>query len=122
MGSNIISIFVAQLIVRFTIKKRGFMSATCMWVIGGRFASAVVQFGLVVIVALDTDFHAFHGFVVMWVFSQIFGVCSSLATMFIFPTHVPPHKRGQLNGLRSSVQAAVNCICPVTLALIYQTG
>ena len=122
MASNIVSIYVGQQLVTWTIKKKGFMPATGMWAIGGNVASALVQFGLLIIVSMDTGLNAFFGYVAVWILSQVFGICSTLAAMFIFPAFVPPHRKGQMNGIRNSITSAVNVVCPIMLALIYQTG
>ena len=122
MASNIVSIFIAQHIIKRTIKKRGFMPATSLWLILGNVASAVVQFALLVIIRFDTNKEAMGLYVVVWLLSQVFGICSTLAAMFLFPFFVPPHQKGKYMGVRNSLTSAVECTAPVMLALIYQTG
>ena len=71
MASNIVSIYAGQQLVTWTIKKKGFMPATGMWAIGGNVASALVQFGLLIIVSMDTGLNAFFGYVAVWILSQV---------------------------------------------------
>ena len=122
MASNIISVYVAQQIVLRTAKAMGFMRANGAWVLLGNLASCVVQFALLAIVWFDQAKTAMAGFVCVWMLSQIFGICSTFAALFLWPAFVPAHRRGELNGLRGSLTALVNCIAPVILAFIYQTG
>jgi len=122
MASNIVSIFIAQHILKRTIKKKGFMPATGLWLILGNIASAVVQFALLVIIRYDSNKEAMGLYIVVWMLSQVFGICSTLAALFLFPFFVPPHKKGKYMGVRNSLTSAVECTAPVMLALIYQTG
>lgn len=122
MVSNIFSIYLAQQVVRRTIAKLGFMSGAGIWVILGNVVSAVTQFTLLIIVLLDTANEAFGVFVAVWIFSQIFGICSSLGAMFLFPGFVPADQKGKMNGIRGSIASTVNVLAPIMLSLIYQTG
>ena len=122
MASNIVSIFIAQRLIKRTILKKGFMPGTSLWLILGNVASAVVQFALLVIIRYDSNKEAMALYIVVWLLSQVFGVCSTLAAMFLFPAFVPPHQKGKYMGVRNSLTSAVECAAPVMLALIYQTG
>lgn len=122
LASNLVSIFIAQKIVNRTMKKKGFMPAMSLWLLLGNIASSLVQFALLVIIRYDSKAEAVGLYIVVWMLSQIFGFCSTLAALFLFPFFVPPHKKGKFNGLRNSLTSAVECTAPVMLALIYQTG
>ena len=122
MASNVLSIFIAQKILTRTMAKLGPMAGMGWWCILGNVASAIVQFALLVIVRYDPHLEAMGAFVVVWLLSQIFGFCSTLASMFLYPAFVPPHRKGTLLGVRNSLTSLVNCVAPVMLALIYQTG
>jgi len=122
MASNIVSIFIAQRLIKRTILKKGFMPGTSLWLILGNVASAVVQFALLIIIRYDSNKEAMALYIVVWLLSQVFGVCSTLAALFLFPAFVPPHQKGKYMGVRNSLTSAVECTAPVMLALIYQTG
>ena len=122
IASNIVSIFIAQYIMKRTIKKKGFMPGTGLWLILGNVVSAVVQFALLVIIQFDSNAEAMGLYVAVWLLSQIFGFCSTLGSTFLFPIFVPPHKKGKYMGMRNSLTSAVECAAPVMLALIFQTG
>ena len=83
MASNVLSIFIAQKILTRTMAKIGPMAGMGWWCILGNVASAIVQFALLVIVRYDPHLEAMGAFVVVWLLSQIFGFCSTLASMFL---------------------------------------
>ena len=82
----------------------------------------MVQFALLVIIRYDSNKEAMALYIVVWLLSQVFGVCSTLAAMFLYPAFVPPLQKGKYMGVRNSLTSAVECTAPVMLALIYQTG
>ena len=52
--------------------------------------------------------------------NRIFGICSTLASMFLYPGFLPTHRLGELNGLKNSLLSTVNCITPILLSSVYQ--
>lgn len=122
MSSNVVSVYIAQKILVRTIKRKGFMPGTSLWMLAGNIFSAAVQFVLMLIIGYDDDKRALGAYIVVWLLSQVFGICSTFAAFFLFPAFVPPHRKGAMNGLRNSLTNVVNCIAPFMLAFIYQTG
>ena len=125
MASNIVSIFIAQKLVvakSGPIAKLGFMKAAGTWCVLGNLASALVQFGLLTIIVVDTSMSGMGAFVAVWLISQVLGFASTIAAFMLWPAFVPKHKKGAFNGLRNSLTSVVNCVTPVMLSLIYQTG
>merc|ERR1712194_504171 len=122
MASNIVSVYVGKEIVSWSVRRLGYFGGTGFWTIAGNFFSAIVQFGLAVILILDDEREALGAFVFVWLISQVLGICSTFAVLFLFPTFIPAHQRGFINGVKNSVTSFVNCAAPITLSLIYRTG
>ena len=122
LATNIISIFVGQKIVLKTNERLGHTAGNGLWAILGNVASASVQFGLMIIVAVDSGREFVGGYIAVWIVSQVFGVASTFAAAFLWPAYVPAHKRGAYNGFRQSLNSLINVVAPLVLALIYQSG
>lgn len=121
LSSNILCVFGAQMIVIKTSKKLG-VRGFGLWAILGNLASSAVQFTLLLIVWYDDDKRAIGAFIVSMFMSTLFGVCSTLSAMMLWPRFIPPHRRGQLSGLRGSLTALANCGASIMLSFLYQTG
>jgi MFS family permease len=122
MASNIVSVKLGMEIVSYSVRRLGYFGGTGVWTIVGNFFSAVVQFALAVILIFDDDKEALGAYVLVWLISQVLGICSTFAALFLFPTFIPAHQRGYINGIKNSVNSFVNCAAPITLSLIYRTG
>ena len=121
LSSNILCVFIAQFIVIKTGKKLG-ARGFGIWTILGNLASSAVQFTLLLIVWYDDDKRAIGGFIFSTFMSTLFGVCSTLSAMMLWPRFVPPHRRGELTGLKGSLIALANCAASIMLSFLYQTG
>ena len=96
------------------------MEATGLWCIVGNLVKVGVQLGLLTIVDFDESLTAMGWYVFIWILSQVFGICSTLASMFLYPGFLPTHRLGELNGLKNSLLSTVNCITPILLSSVYQ--
>ena len=88
------------------------MEATGLWCIVGNLVKVGVQLGLLTIVDFDESLTAMGWYVFIWILSQVFGICSTLASMFLYPGFLPTYRLGELNGLKNSLLSTVNCITP----------
>ena len=78
------------------------MEATGLWCIVGNLVKVGVQLGLLTIVDFDESLTAMGWYVFIWILSQVFGICSTLASMFLYPGFLPTQRFSSPVGARWS--------------------